>query len=191
MPDRLAFLPEDVHERVPPMIQDHLGRPTADEHIPYYQQYIGLVPDGDIVATLEQQIGESAACFAELTPEQARWRPAPGEWNALEIVGHLAHTERVFSYRVLRIARADPTLWESIEFDQYVAVADFDRRTMPNLVAELAAVRDATVQLLRGLSEAAWDRRMPEKWTTRSVRSIAYALAGHELHHLRDVRRIP
>jgi hypothetical protein len=52
-------------------------------------------------------------------------------------------------------------------------------------------VRAATLAFLRGLDEAAWARRMPEEWTTRSVRAIAWVLAGHELHHMSDVRRIP
>jgi hypothetical protein len=167
-----------------------MSRPTAEEYIPYYAQYIDLVPDGDILETLERQIGESAAAWGALSAEQAQWRPAPGEWNALEIVGHLADAERIFSYRAMRIARADPTMWESIEVDDYVTNGGFSERTMPDLIAEYTAVRRATLALLRGLGPAAWARRMPDEWTTRSVRAIAWVLAGHELHHLKDVAKI-
>jgi hypothetical protein len=66
------------------------GRPTADEGQPYYFQYIDLVPDGHIVALLERQITETAAFLAPLTPEQASGRKAPGEWNVLEMIGHIA-----------------------------------------------------------------------------------------------------
>src|ERR1700704_201528 len=92
------------------------GRPDADECLPYYFEYIGLVPDEPIVPRLERQIGESAAYLAACTPEGALWREAPGEWNVLEIVGHLADVERVFSYRALRIARAHPVMWTAVEF---------------------------------------------------------------------------
>ena len=78
------------------------GRPEADECLPYYFQYIGLVPDGHIVERLERQIVESAKYLAGFTPEKARWREAVGEWNAVEIVGHLVDIERVFGYRALR-----------------------------------------------------------------------------------------
>jgi hypothetical protein len=81
------------------------GRPDADECLPYYFTYIDLVPDGHIVKLLERQITESAAFLAAFTPDQTRWREAPGEWNIVEIVGHLSDTERVFEYRALRIAR--------------------------------------------------------------------------------------
>ena len=54
-----------------------------------------------------------------------------------------------------------------------------------NLGPERPAV---SVALLRGLDAAAWERRAPGDWTLRSVRAIAYAMAGHELHHLASIR---
>ena len=44
---------------------------------------------------LERQISESASFVPVFPPEQALWREAPGMWNVIEIVGHLADTERV------------------------------------------------------------------------------------------------
>jgi hypothetical protein len=149
------------------------GRPDADECLPYYFQYIGLVSDGHIVELLERQIAESTTLLAAFTPEQALWREAPGEWNIVEIVGHLADTERVFDYRALRIARADPVMWTKVEFADYAAAANVQERPLGDVVAEYAA----------------WERRAPADWTLRSVRAIAYAMAGHELHHLASIRR--
>jgi hypothetical protein len=165
------------------------GRPGADECLPYYFQYIGLVPDGHVVTLLERQIAESAKYLTTFTPEQALWREAPGEWNIVEIVGHLADTERVFGYRALRIARADPVMWTGVEFGDYAAAANFQERPLGDVVVEYAAVRAAFVAFLRGLDTAAWERRAPVDWTLRSVRAVAYAMAGHELHHLASIRR--
>jgi len=165
------------------------GRPDADECLPYYFTYIDLVPDGDVVKLLERQIAESAAFLGAFTAEQARWREAPGEWNMVEIVGHLADTERVFEYRALRIARADPVMWTAVEFPNYAAAANFQARSLGDVTAEYAAVRAAFVAFLRGLDAAAWERRAPADWTIRSVRAVAYAMAGHERHHLASIRR--
>jgi hypothetical protein len=165
------------------------GRPDADECLPYYFNYIDLVTDGPIVQRLERQIGESAAYLSAFTAEQALRREAPGEWNTVEIVGHLVDTERVFGYRALRIARADPVMWTAVEFPHYAAAADFQERPLGDVMAEYAAVRAAFVAFLRGLNAAAWQRRAPADWTIRSVRAVAYAMAGHELHHLADIHR--
>jgi hypothetical protein len=171
------------------MNQVGAGRPGVDECLPYYFQYIRLVPDGDIVQILERQVTDSAVYLATLTPEQVRRREAPGEWNTIEIVGHVADTERVFAYRALRIARADPVMWTGVEFEDYARAAHFEQRALADVVGEFAAVRAAFVALLRGLDAAAWERRAPEEWTSRSVRAVAYSMAGHELHHLGDIRR--
>ena len=165
------------------------GRPEVDECLPYYFEYIGLVPDGHVLKLLERQIAESSAYLASFTPDQALRREAPGEWNTVEIVGHLADTERVFEYRALRIARADPVMWTAVEFGNYAAAANFQERRLGDVVAEYAAVRAAFVALLRGLDAAAWERRAPADWTLRSVRAVAYCMAGHELHHLASIRR--
>ena len=90
---------------------------------------------------------------------------------------------------MLRIARADPVMWTSLEFNGYAAAANFKERRLGDVVAGFVAVRAALVPLLRGLDAAAWERRAPADWTLRSVRALAYAVAGHELHHVADIRR--
>jgi hypothetical protein len=166
------------------------ARPAADEHIPYYGQYIALVPDGDLVAMLAQQIGETAALLASFSPAQAQHRRAPGEWNATEIVGHLADTERVLTYRALRIARADATPMEGVEdFAPYVSAGRFAGRRLGDVAAEFAAVRQATLTLFRSLDAAAWGRVGTVEGNPISARAIGYLVAGHELHHLPDLRR--
>jgi hypothetical protein len=166
------------------------ARPTADEHIPYHGQYIALVPDGDLMAMLAEQIGETAALLASFSPTQAQRRRAPGEWNAIEIVGHLADTERVLTYRALRIARADPAPIEGVEdFASYVSAGDFAGRRLEDVAAEFAAVRHATLMLFRSLDAVAWGRVGMVEGNPISVRAIGYLVAGHELHHLPDLRR--
>jgi len=164
-------------------------KPDADECLPYYFQYIDLVPAGDIVTQLERQITETAAFLAGFTRAQAVRREAPGEWNAVEIVGHLADVERVSAYRALRIARADPTMWTQVKFDDWAAHANCKDRSLEDVIVEFAAVRGSTVALLRGLDAPAWARRAPKDWTLRSVRAVAYNIAGHELQHVADIRR--
>jgi hypothetical protein len=167
-------------------------RPTATEHVHYYEQYIRLAPDGDIVETLARQIAATSAYFEHLTPEQASRRPAAGEWCPADIVGHLTDVERVVAYRTLRLSRGDFASPEDVDFEAYATAADYATRPMSAIVAEFTAIRAATVAMLRNLDEAAWARRAPESWSLRSVRAFAYLLAGHELHHLYDVQaRLP
>src|SRR5205085_2602438 len=69
------------------------GRPSDNEHIPYFRQYIDLVPDGDILDILKRQIDETERYFLGFSAEAALWRSAPEEWNAIEVLGHLVDGE--------------------------------------------------------------------------------------------------
>jgi hypothetical protein len=51
------------------------------------------------------------------------------------------------------------------------------------------AVRHATVALWRGLDAAAWTRQGTADGNAISVRALAYILAGHEAHHVEELRQ--
>jgi hypothetical protein len=165
------------------------GRPGDGEYVPFYGTYIQKVPDGDILDLLDRQIEGTVAYLSAFTIEQAQWRPAPGEWNAVEIVGHLADAERVFAYRALSFARNDPTPLPGMDPDGFMAGATFADRPLPDVIAEFVAVRRASLALLRSLDTAAWARGGVADGNPVSVRALAYIIAGHELHHSRDFPR--
>lgn len=45
-------------------------------------------------AVIEPALGEMEACFEGFTDEQARAKPAPGEWSALDVLAHIIQGER-------------------------------------------------------------------------------------------------
>jgi uncharacterized damage-inducible protein DinB len=159
--------------------------PDASEYAAYYGKYIALVPGNDVVRTLEGQGRETAELLAGLSERQTMHRYAPGKWSVKEVVGHVTDSERIFAYRALRIARSDRTPIEGFEQDDYVQAAQFDRRSLAELVAEFSAVREATVRLFESLPADAWMRRGVANQNQVSVRALAYMIAGHELHHRR------
>ena len=159
------------------------ARPESDEYAPYYKTYISLVPDADIVTTLEKQLQETSALLNARSEADGEFRYAPGKWSVKEVLGHLTDSERVFAYRVLRIARNDKTPLAGFEQDDYVQYGSFAQRPLADLIEEYISVRKATLSLLRGLDETAWARRGVANKNEVSVRAIAYIIAGHELHH--------
>ena len=163
-------------------------RPAADEHLPYYSRYVERVPDGELLTRLERQGAETAALLRTIPEGRASHRYAPGKWSVKEVVGHISDTERIFSYRALRIARADRTPLAGFDENGFVRAAGFDRRTLRELVDELVAVRAATVALYRGLGDEEVARRGTANGAEVSVRALAWITAGHELHHVALLR---
>ncbi len=91
-------------------------RPESNEYAPYYGKYVSLVPDGDILVALERQSPETAALLAR-SEADGDFRYAPGKWSVKESLGHVIDTERVFSYRAMRISRNDKTPLAGFEQD--------------------------------------------------------------------------
>ena len=163
-------------------------RPAPDEYAPYYGRYIERVPDGDIVATLRDQVEETLRTFRAIPDARAGHRYAPDKWSIREVVGHLSDAERIFTYRALRMARGDETPLPGFDENAFVSRARLDDRSFAGLIDEYAAVRAASVAL--------FDSLFPEEWTRRgiasdkgvSVRALAWISAGHEIHHLSILR---
>jgi hypothetical protein len=158
-------------------------RPAASEYLPYYERYIGLVPEGDVVATLVNQMIETQSLLRALPASVATYRYAPEKWSVNELVGHMIDSERIFTSRALRFARNDPAPMPSFDQNDYVRNATFDSYPLADLASELEAVRHATIFLFRHMDEQAWSRRGIANNAEVSVRALAYIVAGHELHH--------
>ena len=160
-------------------------RPQPGEYAPYYDRYISLVPANDVLAALEDQRREMLLLLCGRTEADGDLRYAPDKWSIKELLGHVNDTERIMSYRALRISRADATPIEGYEQDDYVRNGPFARRPLPDLIEDYIAVRRATVSLFRNLDEPAWSRRGVANKNEVTVRALAYIIAGHELHHRR------
>ena len=164
------------------------GRPDETEYHPEFGKYVALVPAGDVVTVLGNQIEETMSLLRSVPEERGGFRYAPGKWSVKELVGHLIDSERIFSYRALCFARDDKTALPGYEQDDYIRGGSFDAVPLAELAAEFASVRRATVFLFKHLDDEAWARRGLANDNEVSVRAVAHIIAGHELHHRRVLR---
>jgi hypothetical protein len=158
-------------------------KPAKSEFLPYYDRYISLVPDGDVVSTLTSQIEETLELLRSLPASVSTYRYAPDKWSVNQLVGHVIDAERLFSNRALRFARNDATPVPGFEQDDYVRNGPFGACRLRDLVDDFANVRQATISLFRQMSEDSWSRRGTANKVAVSVRALAFIILGHELHH--------
>src|SRR4051794_13654848 len=118
-----------------------MQRPSSTEYARYYDKYIALVPEDNVVAALEAQLTDKLALLHSVPEAQGTVRHAPHTWSIKEVVNHLADTERVMGYRALCFARGDATPLPGFEENDYARTAESDRRPLSDLVSELEAVR--------------------------------------------------
>ena len=148
-------------------------------------------------AERERLIGQYAEGPARLgqalakVPEAARkWRPAPGEWSAHEIVCHCADSETNAAARIRYVvAEKDPLV---LGYDENAWAIRFDYHSHPldAALATVEAIRANTAAVISRLPEAAWTR---EGRHTKSGRYTAEEwlriYAGHLEEHARQIEK--
>jgi uncharacterized damage-inducible protein DinB len=166
-----------------------IQKPQEGEYAPYAIQYIGLLPDDGLVLEHLKHNLEATQTFLRSLPEdKLLYRYAIGKWTIKEIIQHIADDERIYAYRALRFARNDQTELPGFDQDNYTRYAGANRRTLDELLAELASVRDATLSLYNGLADDMLRRAGIASGNVMSVRAIVYHIAGHELRHMNVIR---
>jgi uncharacterized damage-inducible protein DinB len=164
-------------------------RPSAEEFAPYYGTYVNKVADGDIVATLKGQFSTTLSYLRGIPESRGGHRYAEGKWSIRQVIGHMSDAERIFAYRALRFARADATALPGFDENEFVKQSRLDDRTLASLIAEFEAVRAASVALFDGLFPDEWTRHGLASGKDFSVRSLAWIIAGHEVHHLEVLKQ--
>ena len=166
-----------------------MRRPEPDEHADYYSMYIDGVPDDrTLVDVLREAPDALERLLSGLPPERETFAYEPGKWTCREVLGHVIDTERLFSYRALHVARADPADLPGMDQDEWAAASNAGARPVTDLLREFRGLRAANAALFVSFDEDTLSRRGTASGNEFTVRALAYIIAGHELHH-RDVLR--
>jgi len=164
-------------------------RPSPNDYSLQAAGYVGLVPEEDILPVLQDQLDKTVAWWRTFPESAARTVHPPYTWELRQALHHIADAERIFGYRLLRIARGDQTPIQGFDENPYADTTLELICSLADIVTEFACLRQANLIGLRSLPPAAWDR-----WGTASnvrvtVRGLAYILAGHVRHHDAALRK--
>ena len=164
-----------------------LQRPTESEYPDYYQPYVKLVPDGDIEQTLHENLLAVVNLFEGISEEEALYRYAPGKWSVKEVLGHITDTERIMSYRLMRVARGDQTPLAGFNETDYVQAAQTNSLSMEAILEDFQATRHSSITLIQNTPAQSWANKGNANGMEITTRAIAYIIAGHEMHHRKIV----
>jgi hypothetical protein len=168
-----------------------IQKPGIDEYPPYSSAYMDLIPaDGDILTHLWNNFIALKELVYSLPEEKLYYRYAPGKWTIKEILVHNIDDERIFSYRALRYARNDKTELPGFEQDDYAFYSNANERTLESIFEEYEHVRKSTISLFKYLPEDSLMRAGTSigNVNRRTVRALAYHIAGHEQRHVKLIR---
>lgn len=143
------------------------------------------VDPGAIGATLRDLLPRWVGALHRL---DARRRPEPSTWSALEYGAHVRDVHRVFGTRLASMLDQDDPLFADWDQDA-TAVADrYDLQDPTVVVRELAEENDRMVEAFDAVTAEQWDR--PGRRSNGSaftVRTLGLYFLHDVVHHLHDV----
>ena len=162
---------------------DFAQRPGDHECFDYLRDYVAKVPDGNIIETLEQQLDTAVELMRSIPADQFEVVHEPYGWKIRTVLEHCCDAERVFGYRVLRFGAGDPVELPGWDQDIYAGSDHSAPSGVDDLLEEFAGLRKSNLSLLKRLSPQAFDEIGVADGRKVSVRTLAWVMAGHWIHH--------
>ena len=152
----------------------------------YFANYVNQVSNEyTLIEELEISVHRLIKFVQNIPMHKFDYRYAEGKWTIKDIIQHLIDSERIFAYRALRFARNDKTELPGFEENDYVDEAKANKRSIQQLLTELALVRQATLSLFQSFSEEELLRIGVASHNPISVRALGFVIIGHQNHHQR------
>jgi hypothetical protein len=123
--------------------------------------------------------------------EKLQARPAPEKWSIGEIIAHLAEDEISASWRYRQMLENPGVLLAGFDQDKWATLGDYRYWDVNESIEMLRLMRNANIRL--------FERLTPEQWKSHGVHAergpttvegLVRHMAGHDLNHLEQIRRI-
>jgi len=149
------------------------------------------VTPGEVADLLESSGGAFASTLNALSPHVASWHPAPGEWCANEVVGHVIVIEtRGFAGRIRLIilnSGADEPDLPGYDRDGIQKNRNDCARDPKELALELLDLRRDSLELVRPLRAEQLQRGGTHPNVGRlTVEDLLHEWVHHDANHLRQ-----
>src|SRR6185369_6913442 len=164
----------------------HRHRPRAD---PAMSDDVRALAPSEVARLIESAAAAIRAEFAAHPDDVLAWHPAPGEWCAKEVLGHLIEAERRgFAGRIRLILSSDEPRLEAWDQTAIARARGDCGRPPAALIAELDALRRESIALVAGLRAADLGRgALHPKVGRLDVSELLHEWVHHDRNHLRQL----
>lgn len=169
---------------------------SLDDMLGWIEQKVN-VPDPDEIRTAQAvsarfrgHAGALATLVRELTNDEWKRRPAPGEWAPVEIVCHLRDVEvEVNRPRLAAFSAAERPHLTALDTDAWADDRDYISQSGPEALSNFLEARVALLQELEILTEVEWNRpALHSLLGPTSLLEVMGIATDHDLLHLAQIR---
>lgn len=144
-----------------------------------------------LLKALRETAGALASYCWRLDEDLLRRRADPDDWCLLEVAGHLRDCERRYLERLeAMIAREQPRI-PAFDAESIQPAVPYVMLDPDEALNGFEALRRRTLQLLRSLADADWERTGLHPYLGLvTVAQVVREMSEHDLEHLWQARRI-
>ena len=151
--------------------------------------YGDALGDRDPLTALADTPEQIAALAARWTPAQWEKSYAPGKWTARQVIVHLAQTELALTTRVRFAASQDGYVAQPFNQDEWMRLEE--KTDGATALDAYVALRRLNVSMFRNMSPAQRARTFQHpEYGPLTPEWVAAQLAGHDIHHLAQLKKI-
>jgi len=163
--------------------------PEKGTYPAYYDSYFEFL---SVDKNILQQMNDDADAFqqiiAQLPQESYGFSYAENKWTVAQVLQHIIDTERILAYRALCIARGEKNSLPGFDENEYNKHADMDQKDFHLLAIEFFMVRQASISLFLGMSEAELKRSGTANNNPVTVIALAHMIVSHARHHFKVLK---
>ncbi len=118
-------------------------------------------------------------------------RSVMDKWSIAEILGHIADTEIVCSFRIRLILGSNGTPIQGFDQDVWAQYSNYSKQDPAVSLEAYRINRKRNIQLLKSLPHKMWDNYgMHSERGKETITRVTEMLAGHDINHLNQIRPI-
>ena len=149
-----------------------------------YASFVGSSSPIDVIEETSRRLSEVVNKLS--TGSNLEWRPAPGKWNAREILCHLADCEIAFAFRLRQTLAETNHVMQP--FDQEKWAGMYGGLSARAALSAFSSLREWDLALIQNTPAEAMGKKCshPERGEM-TFRTIVETMAGHDLNHLKQL----
>ena len=162
------------------------------ETIADYKARILSYIEGKDPLEVQRKTPEVLADLVVSAPEKKLYEPpSPDKWSVAELLAHFADAEVVNTWRYRQMIEHDGGPLPGCDQELWHKLGDYPARRIEESLILFRLLREANLRMFARLTPQEWQRNgiHAERGPT-SVRDLVVLIAGHDLNHLEQIRKI-
>jgi hypothetical protein len=144
-----------------------------------------------VISQLGHNLSTLESLLQGLSPQQARWKPAPEKWSILEVVNHLYDEERLdFRLRMESVLRDPNQELAPIDPPAWVLEHGYNERELGESFERFKKERHISLAWLSTLHNPRWENTYHHPSGFIRAGDLMASWLAHDLLHLRQIIRL-